>query len=137
MDRRAHRVARDDDLQRHLERHAAGDVVGDPRRANSDHPGYAAQDTGPSWVASIVNAIGQSSYWNSTAVIVVWDDWGGFYDPVPPPLPRDKQGGPGFRVPMLVVSPYVPTGSGVRAATSRTRSTVSAASFVSSKTTGT
>ncbi len=83
-----------------------------PSSANSDHPGYATKDTGPSWIASVVNAIGQSSYWNSTVVIVVWDDWGGFYDPVAPPLPRDNQGGPGFRVPMLVVSPYVPTGSG-------------------------
>jgi phospholipase C len=83
-----------------------------PNAANSDHPGYASKDTGPSWVASVVNAIGHSSYWNSTVVIVVWDDWGGFYDPVAPPLPRDNQGGPGFRVPMLVISPYVPTGSG-------------------------
>ena len=83
-----------------------------PDAQNSDHPGYAARDTGPSWVASVVNAIGQSSYWDSTAVIIVWDDWGGFYDPVPPPLPRDKQGGPGFRVAMLVVSPYVPVGTG-------------------------
>jgi phospholipase C len=59
-----------------------------------------------------VNAIGNSSYWSSTVVIVVWDDWGGFYDSVPPPSPRDNQGGPGFRVPMLVVSPYVKIGSG-------------------------
>jgi phospholipase C len=35
----------------------------------------------------------------------VWDDWGGFYDPVEPPS-LDDQGGPGFRVPMIVVSPY-------------------------------
>ena len=76
-----------------------------PDGADSDHPGNKS-DTGPSWVASIVNAIGESQYWNSTAVIVVWDDWGGFYDPVPPPLPRDAQGGPGFRVPMIVISPY-------------------------------
>jgi phospholipase C len=75
-----------------------------PDESNSDHPGYAS-DTGPSWVASVVNAIGQSSYWNSTAIIVVWDDWGGFYDPVKPPT-LDDQGGPGFRVPMIVVSPY-------------------------------
>jgi phospholipase C len=75
-----------------------------PDAANSDHPGYGS-DTGPSWVASVVNAIGQSSYWNSTAIIVVWDDWGGFYDPVAPP-PADDQGGPGFRVPMIVISPY-------------------------------
>ncbi len=77
-----------------------------PDAANSDHPGYAAHDTGPSWVASVVNAIGQSHYWNSTAIIVVWDDWGGFYDPVAPP-PQDNQGGPGFRVAMIVASPYV------------------------------
>jgi phospholipase C len=75
-----------------------------PDESNSDHPGYAA-DTGPSWVASVVNAIGQSSYWDTTAVIVVWDDWGGFYDPVAPPK-LDDQGGPGFRVPMIVISPY-------------------------------
>jgi phospholipase C len=83
-----------------------------PDAQNSDHPGYTSDDTGPSWVASVVNAIGQSSYWNSTVVIVVWDDWGGFYDPVPPPMPRDHQGGPGFRVAMLVVSPYMQIGSG-------------------------
>ncbi len=81
-----------------------------PDGQNSDHPGFS-KDTGPSWVAGVVNAIGQSKYWNSTVVIVVWDDWGGFYDPVPPP-PLDNQGGPGFRVPMLVVSPYVKIGSG-------------------------
>ena len=75
-----------------------------PDATNSDHPGSGG-DKGPSWVASVVNAIGQSQYWNSTAIIVVWDDWGGFYDPVKPP-PHDNQGGPGFRVPMIVVSPY-------------------------------
>jgi phospholipase C len=75
-----------------------------PDGADSDHPAYKS-DTGPSWVASIVNAIGESSYWNTTAIIVVWDDWGGFYDPVKPPA-IDKQGGMGFRVPMLVISPY-------------------------------
>ena len=75
-----------------------------PDSLNSDHPGNHS-DTGPSWVASIVNAIGQSSYWDSTAVIVVWDDWGGFYDNAPPPF-IDKWGGLGFRVGMLLVSPY-------------------------------
>jgi phospholipase C len=75
---------------------------------NSDHPG-AGHDTGPSWVASVVNAIGNSQYWNSTAIIVTWDDWGGFYDHVPPPF-TDTQGGLGFRVPLLVISPYAKTG---------------------------
>ncbi|MBV9719464.1 MAG: hypothetical protein JOZ77_09090 [Candidatus Eremiobacteraeota bacterium] len=75
-----------------------------PDNADSDHPATPS-DTGPSWIASIVNAVGQSSYWDSTAIIVVWDDWGGFYDHVPPPL-RDNWGGLGFRVPMMVISPY-------------------------------
>ncbi len=88
-----------------------------PDSVNSDHPGITDHkpcqqggqlaDTGPSWIASIVNAIGHSPYWKSTAIVVVWDDWGGYYDHVPPPQPRTWQGGPGFRVPMLIVSPYV------------------------------
>ncbi|HEY1868736.1 MAG TPA: alkaline phosphatase family protein [Candidatus Cybelea sp.] len=77
-----------------------------PDADNSDHP-QEKSDTGPSWVASVVNAVGESPYWKSTAVVVLWDDWGGFYDHVPPPEPFNWQGGPGFRVPMLIVSPYV------------------------------
>ncbi len=75
-----------------------------PDQSNSDHPG-GEHDAGPSWVAAVVNAVGQSSYWNKTAIVVVWDDWGGFYDHVKPPL-LDRWGGLGFRVPMLVISPY-------------------------------
>jgi phospholipase C len=90
-----------------------------PDAINSDHPQEQKhqgckssgpdEDNGPSWVASIVNAVGNSKYWNSSAIIVLWDDWGGFYDhATPPPLyPPDDQGGLGFRVPMLIVSPYV------------------------------
>ncbi len=74
-----------------------------PDQNNSDHPSNT--DDGPSWVASIVNAVGTSKYWKSTAVIVVWDDWGGFYDHVKPPM-FDQWGGLGFRVPMLMISPY-------------------------------
>ncbi|HWD00109.1 MAG TPA: alkaline phosphatase family protein, partial [Candidatus Sulfopaludibacter sp.] len=51
----------------------------------SDHAGSGATANGPDWVASIVNAIGQSQYWNSTAILISWDDWGGWYDHVPPP----------------------------------------------------
>ena len=59
---------------------------------------------GPSWVAALVNAVGKSKFWNSTAIFVQWDDWGGLYDHVPPPYAgRD---GLGFRVPLLVISPY-------------------------------
>jgi phospholipase C len=73
-----------------------------PSAQNSDHPYYI--DHGPQWVAQVVNAIGKSQYWNSTAVIVTWDDWGGWFDHVSPPQ-LDYQG-LGFRVPMLVISPY-------------------------------
>ncbi|MGA8534712.1 MAG: alkaline phosphatase family protein, partial [Candidatus Tumulicola sp.] len=78
-----------------------------PDFANSDHPG-SKPDTGPSWVAQVVNAIGQSQYWNTTAIVVVWDDWGGLYDHVAPQQ-IDYQG-LGFRVPMLIVSPYAKKG---------------------------
>jgi phospholipase C len=85
-----------------------------PEDKNSDHPGDTIQgpvDHGPQWVASVVNAIGESTYWNSTAVIIVWDDWGGFYDNAKPPF-QDNYGGLGFRVPMLVVSPYARIAAG-------------------------
>jgi phospholipase C len=75
-----------------------------PDREESDHPG-PGQFLGPSWVASVVNAIGTSSYWDSTAIVVLWDDWGGFYDNKPPPF-FDHWGGLGFRVPLIVISPY-------------------------------
>jgi phospholipase C len=79
-----------------------------PNDNNSDHSGFGTADTGPAWVASIVNAVGKSQYWNSTAIIVVWEDWGGLYDHVAPP--QLDYAGLGVRVPMLVVSPYAKTG---------------------------
>jgi phospholipase C len=80
-----------------------------PEDKNSDHPGNASADNGPSWVASVVNAIGESPYWNSAAIVILWDDWGGFYDNAKPPF-QDQQGGLGFRVPTIVVSPYAIAG---------------------------
>ena len=85
-----------------------------PEDKNSDHPGDHLQgnvDLGPQWVASVANAVGQSGYWDSSVVVVIWDDWGGFYDNAKPPF-QDNYGGLGFRVPMLVISPYDRTGSG-------------------------
>jgi phospholipase C len=79
-----------------------------PDTDNSDHPS-AKIDNGPAWVASIVNAIGASPYWDSTAIIVVWDDWGGLYDNLAPP--QHPYGGLGFRVPALIVSPYAKAGT--------------------------
>lgn len=83
-----------------------------PGDNESDHPGERV-DKGPSWVASVVNAIGESTYWNSTAIFVVWDDWGGFYDNAVPRQFQDNLGGLGFRVPCLVVSPYAMAGQAV------------------------
>ncbi len=74
-----------------------------PDNANSDHDG-SGSDTGPSWVAAVVNTIGQSKYWDSTAIVVLWDDWGGYYDNVPPPQ-KDFMG-LGIRVGCIVISPY-------------------------------
>jgi phospholipase C len=56
------------------------------------------------FVVSEINAVMQSPYWNSTAIFVTWDDWGGFYDHVAPPQVDSL--GLGFRVPCLVISPY-------------------------------
>ncbi|MGA8575418.1 MAG: alkaline phosphatase family protein [Candidatus Cybelea sp.] len=78
-----------------------------PSTADSDHP-LAKSDFGPSWVASVVNAIGESSYWNSTAIVVLWDDWGGWYDSSKPPQLDYR--GLGFRVPCLIISPYAKSG---------------------------
>jgi phospholipase C len=78
-----------------------------PTDANSDHPSSLSA-TGPQWVTSVVNAIGQGPNWNSTAIFVVWDDWGGWFDHVPPP--QVDAMGYGFRVPLLVISPYAKHG---------------------------
>ena len=74
-----------------------------PVLADSDHPA-SASNTGPSWVSSVVNAVGKSSYWKSTAIVILWDDWGGYYDNVPPP--QLDYTSLGMRVPMIVISPY-------------------------------
>ncbi len=74
-----------------------------PLCPDSDHP-ICGGGYGPSWVASLVDAIGESKFWDTTAIFVQWDDWGGFYDPVSPPY--RGYDGLGFRVPLLVISPY-------------------------------
>jgi phospholipase C len=74
-----------------------------PKLENSDHPSCFTTN-GPSWVSSIVNQIGNSKFWPNTVIFVVWDDAGNWYDHVPPPL-LDYDG-PGFRVPLIAISPY-------------------------------
>lgn len=109
-----------------------------PDGAWSDHPNPVGDGPegllGPTWVASIINAVGGydnsgnqlqkqcknldgSSYWDTTAIFVLWDDWGGWYDHVLPSKVIINQQGVwgsgyvyGLRVPLLVVSAYTPRG---------------------------
>jgi len=108
-----------------------------PSTLTSDHP-LVSDGSGPSWVAAIVNAIGTSTCssgsWNDTAIILTWDDWGGFYDHVSPDVqagyaglpslpnaayPIPQSAGPtsnyntymyGFRVPLIVISKFARPG---------------------------
>jgi phospholipase C len=96
-----------------------------PDAINSDHSGGVKNTGGPSWVASIVDAVGNNSnctdnirgtvysYWQDTAIIITWDDWGGWYDHETPAIKGYPWGGyqMGFRVPLIVVSAYNPTPS--------------------------
>jgi phospholipase C len=81
-----------------------------PDGRDSDHAS-SNNGCGPSWVTSIVNAIGTSQYWSNTAIILTWDDWGGWYDHVAPTVVDNGSSWGsgyvyGFRVPMVVMSPY-------------------------------
>jgi phospholipase C len=69
----------------------------------SEHP-PARSDCGMDYVSSLVNVIMKSPYWPSTAIVITWDDYGGFYDHVAPP--QVDTYGEGFRVPTLVISPW-------------------------------
>jgi phospholipase C len=74
-----------------------------PSLFDSDHPASGC-DGGPRWVTSVVNAIGTSQYWKHTAIVILWDDWGGWYDPAAPP--QDNYTSLGMRIPMILISPY-------------------------------
>ncbi|HET6275032.1 MAG TPA: alkaline phosphatase family protein [Candidatus Cybelea sp.] len=78
-----------------------------PLDESSDHPGFNASK-GPAWIASVVDAIGTSSFWDSTAIFIFWDDWGGMFDPVKPPY--EDYDGLGLRVPLIAISPYARQG---------------------------
>jgi len=78
-----------------------------PTCENSDHAGCGS-NTGPSWVTSLVNAVGESKYWDSTVMFIFWDDYGGWYDPQPPAYV--DYDGLGLRIPMIVVTPYAKRG---------------------------
>jgi phospholipase C len=81
-----------------------------PGGRQSDHA-KSNDGSGPAWVSSVVNAIGNSAYWANTAIIITWDDWGGWFDHVAPKVVNDGVSWGsgyvyGFRVPLIVVSPY-------------------------------
>jgi phospholipase C len=78
-----------------------------PTGQESDHAN-GNKGLGPSWVASVVNAIGNSQYWDNTAIIITWDDWGGWYDHVAPTVINSYEYG--FRVPLIIVSPFARQG---------------------------
>ena len=78
-----------------------------PNDKVSEHP-PALVSAGQAWVTGIVNAVMRGPNWNSTAIFLTWDDWGGFYDHVAPPIVDHN--GYGLRVPGLVISPYARRG---------------------------
>ena len=79
-------------------------VVGGPY---TEHPPSSAC-AGENWTVQQINAVMQGPFWNSTAVFLTWDDFGGVYDHVPPP--SLDYFGLGPRVPLLVISPFARTG---------------------------
>jgi phospholipase C len=88
-----------------------------PGADETDHPGSVSDTRGPAWVGSVFNALTTSKkYQKDFALIVVWDDWGGFFDHVPnthetklPVFPADHPKDPyeyGYRVPLIAIGPY-------------------------------
>jgi len=78
-----------------------------PSQAVSEHP-PGRVSAGQTYVTQVINTIMRSPDWRSTAIFLAWDDWGGFYDHVDPPVVNAQ--GYGLRVPALVISPYARTG---------------------------
>ena len=107
--------------------HAAGGQLDRPVRADSEHP-PAQRRTGQAYVTDLINAVMKSPDWNSTAIFLAWDDWGGFYDHVVPPHGRPER----LRPPGARAWSSARTPSG---ATSTTRRSASTPTSSSSRTT--
>lgn len=77
---------------------------------DDDHPGESDLQVAEADVAQLVNVIARSKYWSQSAIVITWDDPGGYWDHVPPPswlvCPDGNPCGNGQRVPMLLISPY-------------------------------
>jgi phospholipase C len=81
-----------------------------PSGRDSEHPGNGAPITkGQAHVTRAINAIMREPLWYRTAIFLTWDDWGGYYDHVPPP--RVDENGFGIRVPGLLISPWARGGT--------------------------
>jgi phospholipase C len=78
-----------------------------PSDPDSEHPPSSVHQ-GQAYTTAIINAAMESPDWDSTAIFLSWDDWGGFYDGVVPPAV--DQNGYGLRVPSIVISPYARQG---------------------------
>jgi phospholipase C len=78
-----------------------------PDWRHSEHPPWPIRP-GQAWVTRLVNAVGRSPDWESSAIFITWDDWGGYYDHVAPP--RVDGAGYGLRVPGIMISPYAKRG---------------------------
>jgi phospholipase C len=78
-----------------------------PSSADSEHP-PASVHQGQAYVTALINAAMKSPDWDTTAIFLTWDEWGGFYDHLVPP--RADRNGYGLRVPLIVISPYAKTG---------------------------
>ncbi|HZU95228.1 MAG TPA: alkaline phosphatase family protein [Planctomycetota bacterium] len=73
-----------------------------------EHPGVSSVTAGAAWTKAVVNEIGASQYWDHCAILITFDDYGGWYDHVAPP--QLDYLGLGFRVPCIIVSPYAKKG---------------------------
>jgi phospholipase C len=92
-------------------------IVQEYTLGDDDHPGVTDSDheVGEAFVATFVNAIARSAYWHDSAIIITWDDAGGYYDHVPPPsfekCSDGKPCGDGPRIPFILISPYARSGA--------------------------
>src|SRR5204862_6790300 len=77
-----------------------------------DHPSCEVCP-GEEYTVQVINALMSSPHWSQMAIVLAWDDWGGFYDHVPPPVEKCSNGNfysPGFRLPAILISAYAKQG---------------------------
>jgi phospholipase C len=101
------------DFQKNFDAQLAKGEIGavtwiQPSPTDTEHPGMSRVSHGADWTRQVINAIGKSAYWDKCAIVITWDDSGGYYDHVAPP--QVDRFGLGFRVPALIVSPWVKKG---------------------------